>query len=503
MRTLAFACFVLFASADFVLLNPDEFKPLFNDVKINATGPTDQGPFNKPAFDWAKVNVPFFDCDDVDLKTAYAFRWRAYFTHIIPTGYPRNPYVISECLSPTIPGRCNWGAPFGTINAAAGHHIREGRWIRDPIFMDSYIRYWAGVGNTFANGSHTGGGKSAYSDWIAHASFARAQVSGDVSLFLQTTQDKQNETVLQKMVDYFEEHEKNDRVDLLNKKMHFVGDYPQCYYKSDGYDAMEGSISGNGCRPSNNAMYYGNALALSKIAAATGDTTAAAEWVKRAASIRQMYLELLWNDKLDFFAVYKDGSPARAGKANATNGLPFGFPNDVCGVPDGHALPMPQPSGLCVNESEAWRCRPQGCPPSSSWHDSYKYVNDSIKCNTTVDVRELLGLGPPWYFEVPEATTASAKYVKSWEQLFDEEGFMARWGPTTAEQRHRCFNMTHSTHECNWAGPSWPYETTRVLTGLSNLLVNYDQHTMNSTHYMQVLRQYAIAHTQSHAANSR
>ena len=39
--------------------------------------------------------------------------------------------------------------------------------------------------------------------------------------------------------------------------------YPRCYYKPDGFDAMEGSISGDGCRPSNNAMWYGNALVRS------------------------------------------------------------------------------------------------------------------------------------------------------------------------------------------------------------------------------------------------
>ena len=27
--------------------------------------------------------------------------------------------------------------------------------------------------------------------------------------------------------------------------------------------------------------------------------------------------------------------------------------------------------------------------------------------------------------------------------------------------------------ECNWAGPSWPYETSRVITALSNFLVEY------------------------------
>ena len=37
-------------------------------------------------------------------------------------------------------------------------------------------------------------------------------------------------------------------------------------------DAMEGSVSGGGCRPSNNAMFYGNALAISELATAVGDT---------------------------------------------------------------------------------------------------------------------------------------------------------------------------------------------------------------------------------------
>lgn len=83
-----------------------------------------QGPLNEPAFEWAKANVPFFESSDKDLEQAYAFRWRAYFTHIIPTNLTTNPWVISECFSPTIPGRCSWAAPSGAINAAAGHHIR-------------------------------------------------------------------------------------------------------------------------------------------------------------------------------------------------------------------------------------------------------------------------------------------------------------------------------------------------------------------------------------------
>eukprot|EP01043_Picozoa_sp_COSAG02_P030828 COSAG02_NODE_1986_length_10180_cov_38.805575_9_plen_214_part_00 len=134
-------------AAEFLLLQPERFKPLFRDGKINATSPSDQGPLNEQAFAWAQANVPFFECSDKDLEAAYAFRWRAYFTHLIPTNQTTNPWVVSECFSPTIPGRCNWAAPSGAINAAAGHHIREGRWIRDPIYMDSEIRFWFHLNN--------------------------------------------------------------------------------------------------------------------------------------------------------------------------------------------------------------------------------------------------------------------------------------------------------------------------------------------------------------------
>ena len=32
------------ALAEFVLLEPDDFKPLFHDVKLGTTDPSDQGP---------------------------------------------------------------------------------------------------------------------------------------------------------------------------------------------------------------------------------------------------------------------------------------------------------------------------------------------------------------------------------------------------------------------------------------------------------------------------
>ena len=67
-------------------------------------------------------------------------------------------------------------------------------------------------------------------------------------------------------------------------------------------------------------------------------------------------------------------------------------------------------------------------------------------------------------------------------------------------------SRSHSTlfgNLCSWNGPSWPYETARVLTGLSNLINNYPgQQAAGRPQYMQVLRQYAVAHTQSATPNA-
>ena len=55
------------------------------------------------------------------------------------------------------------------------------------------------------------------------------------------------------------------------------------------------------------------------------------------------------------------------------------------------------------------------------------------KCNAPAGVRELLGLGPPYYFGiVPKSESGATKYDVEWAQLEDPMGFKAKWGPTTA-----------------------------------------------------------------------
>ena len=126
----------------------------------------------------------------------------------------------------------------------------------------------------------------------------------------------------------------------------------------------------------------------------------------------------------------------------------------------------------------------------------------SWPCNKPAGVRELLGLGPPYYFEIVPRSEGGSKYDVEWAQLEDPAGFAAQWGPTTAERRSPCFNQTQDNGECNWAGPSWPYETARVLTGLANFLIDYPKAQteaahVNSSTFTNLLRTYARSHTRS------
>lgn len=489
--TAATLCWVLFrliglvpsADADFVLLKPDTFRPHFVEgwpgPYANGTG---AGEINETSYRWTQDNLPLFECSDVDMQSAYYFRAKTYHSHMNPTLYVDQPLLVSE-----FGAAVHWGGPYGTINAAAGHHISEGRWIRDDIPMNSDIKFWLGSmsgGNEaltphYANGTRGKGGSTPYSEWIVTAVAKRAHVQGFFGLGADINGETISmTTVLDAMVGWWEKRTLQTRLDCVMARQN--GDkgaencasaspgtfaYPFCYIIDDGWDAMEGSVSGDGCRPTIGAMKYGDAMAIAELAKQLGNFTLAEVFMERAVWIQQEYLKLLWNEKIQFFAVYKE---------NLQNNSKY------------HCIPG---ADEILGGSEK-----PGCP--ISW-----------PCNTTANVRELLGLGPPYYFEiVPQSSTGPTKYDAEWKQLDDPMGFRAQFGPTTVERRSPCFNQTQDQGECNWAGPSWPYETSRVLTGLANFLIDYPSAQsagagVSSANFTRLLRTYAITHTRSSAAN--
>ena len=71
---------------------------------------------------------------------------------------------------------------------------------------------------------------------------------------------------------------------------------------------------------------------------------------------------------------------------------------------------------------------------------------------------------------VPQGTICSITLLQIvLSQVFDANGFAAKWGPRTAERRAADYNFS-CAHECTWNGPSWPFETSRLVTGLASLL---------------------------------
>ena len=107
-----------------------------------------------------------------------------------------------------------------------------------------------------------------------------------------------------------------------------------------------------------------------------------------------------------------------------------------------------------------------------------------------VDVREQLGY-TPWYFNLPDSGKG---YEEAWKQLMDPKGFYAPFGPTTAEQRHPRFQVSYKGHECQWNGPSWPLATSVTLTGLANVLNNYEQDAVSKEDYFKTLAIYTKCH---------
>eukprot|EP01060_Flectonema_neradi_P033226 TRINITY_DN5510_c0_g1_i4.p1 TRINITY_DN5510_c0_g1~~TRINITY_DN5510_c0_g1_i4.p1 ORF type:complete len:540 (+),score=65.27 TRINITY_DN5510_c0_g1_i4:64-1683(+) len=226
-----------------------------------------------------------------------------------------------------------------------------------------------------------------------------------------------------------------------------------CFWQNDGADAMEVSISGSGCRPTINSVVAKEAEATMKIAElmnATG-TIPVSNLTKIRDNAVNAVLNQQWNPSIKSFAV-----------------MPMGSPQGTY-----------QPSNAV-------------CPGNgtSSW-----------PMNQTVSVRELLGF-VPFYFSIPEYTSSrNSDYKTMWRQLFDDNGFNSLYGPRTAELRHPCYNYSWSHRDC-WNGPTWPYETARLLTAAAIMIRDYPAvEALTVDEYNSLVKQYSTLHTATYAIN--
>lgn len=224
---------------------------------------------NEAAADWMAANVPLFECPDKDIEAIYHFRWWTFRKHLQQTP---DGFVITEFLP-----KVNWSGKYNTICCPAAHHFREGRWLRDPKYLDDYAAFWF----------RKGGAPRRYSFWAADAIYNRALALGDFSLAVDLLPDL--------VANYQAWEQSRLEPDGL-------------FWQIDDRDGMEVSIGGQGHRgqgkrPTINSYLFGDARAIAAIAERAGKPEIANEYRAKSERLRQLVLQKLWDQQAKFFKV--------------------------------------------------------------------------------------------------------------------------------------------------------------------------------------------------------
>ena len=353
---------------------------------------------------WYVENIPFFECSDKQIEQVYYYRWKLYKAHIRNVG--ENGYVLTEFINHMGFDR----DPYCTINAASMHHIYEGRWLKDDRYMNGYINYLY----------RDGGNNLQYTESIADATYARYLVNAD-STFILSHLDS-----MQRKYDGWSDHYDS------SKNLYYVPAMPDATEyniasvdASGGKDGFEG---GDAFRPTINSYMYGNAMAISRIAAMKGDSVVSKDYLQRGTALKETIRHSLWNDPLQHFT------------------------------------------------------------------DRFKVNNKYVRYWDFIRGRELAGF-VPWYFNLPEDQPT---YTAAWKHVTDTSHLLGKFGLRTNEPSYQYyftqFVYSFGKPSSQWNGPSWPYQSSQVITGMANLLNNYKQHAITSSDYLKLLRLFTKQH---------
>jgi hypothetical protein len=229
---------------------------------------------NAQAWDWMVQEIPYFDCPAGQFEEIYYYRWWSFRKHIKQTD---DGLVLTEFITPV-----SHAGKHNTIACAVGHHLAEGRWLKDQKLLDEYVKFWFRSGPEDGPMPHF----HKFSSWVPWALHQRYLVTGD----------------------------KEFLVDLLDD---LVADYgvwvterglpDGMFWQHDVRDGMEESISGGrhvqNVRPTINSYMAANAQAIAKVAKVAGREEVADEFSKKAAGLRGKLNAELWDSEAKFFKV--------------------------------------------------------------------------------------------------------------------------------------------------------------------------------------------------------
>jgi hypothetical protein len=277
------------------MLNAEDYKPYVD--RFNATDHEDVVNLvpNAAAWDWVRANAPLFTCPDRTIEEIYYYRWWTYRKHLKAT--PAGT-IVTEFITPV-----RHAGSHNSISCALGHHLAEGRWLREQRFIDEYATFWF-------HGGEDGGPERKfhnYSSWVAWALLERAKVTGDVAFVVGLLDDL--------VADYARWEEEKFRPDGM-------------FWQFDVRDGMEESITGSrkhhNARPTINSYMYANALAIAEVAERAGRADVASTFRGKAAALRRLVQERLWDPAAKFFKAQKDEGPLSDAR-EAIGFIPWAF----------------------------------------------------------------------------------------------------------------------------------------------------------------------------------
>ncbi len=357
---------------------------------------TEQTFWDNRDWSWYEEQIPFFECPDAELTTTYYYRWELLTKHLT-YGSPNSGYSFTEFID-----RPFWSGAYGAISCPAGHQLYEARWLRQPRIARDYMNYWLRT---------PGAQPRNYSTWLADSAWSIHQVHGERRWVTEW---------LDGLIANYEGWEKR----------HFVPEVG-LFWQTGHDDGMEFNINSRqtkdilrgapSYRPSFNAYMWADAVAIAKIARLVGKEDVAIRFEKKSDGIKSKMLELLWDEKREFF-------------------FPV-FKND--------------------EEREGYKIR-----KLTKTYEDGQYAGDPHG-------RELIGY-VPWQFQMIEHGKG---YERAWLKLMDRDGFYADFGPSTVERNDPMFLLQKSC--CWWSGQSWPYATTQTLKGMAYVLQDEQKRAMN------------------------
>ncbi len=227
---------------------------------------------NAHVYEWMRKEIPVFECPDKAIEETYYFRWWTYRKHLKKT---EDGYMVTEFLPKVL-----WSGKHNEINAAVGHHLYEGRWLKNSSeYLKDYI-------NFFLDNPDRG---HKYSAWLIYAVHQMCQVNGDWDM---------GDDFLEKACRYYEEWENTH---LLSNNM---------FWSYDNYDAMEYTISGTtedlrcikGIRPTLNSYMCADAWAISDFAKRMGNEELAQKYMNKYEILKKAINENLWQN--DFYRAF-------------------------------------------------------------------------------------------------------------------------------------------------------------------------------------------------------